>query len=65
MDNFKAGDTVELKSGGPIMTISKIETRSDGNRALCQWFDERGEAKQAYYPLTSLKPSTEQPPRVR
>jgi len=32
---FKVGDVVQLKSGGPKMTISEIQ--SNGN-AWCQWF---------------------------
>lgn len=33
---FKVGNTVRLKSGGPIMTISKI--LADGE-LLCVWFE--------------------------
>ncbi len=31
---FKVGDVVQLKSGGPKMTVSEID--SDG--VFCQWF---------------------------
>jgi len=31
---FKKGDLVKLKSGGPTMTVSEIEN----NRIYCQWF---------------------------
>ena len=31
---FKIGDTVQLKSGGPIMTIKSI----DESGIRCQWF---------------------------
>lgn len=34
MAEFKIGDTVKLKSGGPLMTINAI---SD-NEISCQWF---------------------------
>ncbi|WP_312310326.1 YodC family protein [Stenotrophomonas indicatrix] len=37
--NFNPGDQVQLKSGGPIMTINSIE---DGE-AWCEWFDKNGE----------------------
>lgn len=37
MREFKVGDTVKLKSGGPAMTINKI----DGNEISCQWFDNK------------------------
>lgn len=37
MREFKVGVTVRLKSGGPTMTINKI----DGNEISCQWFDNK------------------------
>ncbi|MFA5849925.1 MAG: DUF2158 domain-containing protein [Bacteroidales bacterium] len=37
MREFKVGDTVKLKSGGPIMTINEI----NGNEISCQWFDKK------------------------
>jgi uncharacterized protein YodC (DUF2158 family) len=34
---FKVGDTVRLKSGGPVMTVS---TAADADSdVLCKWFD--------------------------
>ena len=38
---FKPGDIVALKSGGPLMTVTKVE----GGRVWCEWFD--GKAPQA------------------
>lgn len=32
---FSVGDVVQLKSGGPIMTVAGI----DGNDVNCVWFD--------------------------
>jgi uncharacterized protein YodC (DUF2158 family) len=32
---IKIGQTVQLKSGGPIMTITQIE---DVNRITCMWY---------------------------
>jgi uncharacterized protein YodC (DUF2158 family) len=32
---FKAGDTVKIKSGGPIMTV---ERKLENNYVACQWF---------------------------
>lgn len=38
---FKAGDRVELKSGGPAMTVSSVAS----NKVTCVWWDQ---PKQAY-----------------
>ncbi|WP_284124395.1 YodC family protein [Parerythrobacter aestuarii] len=35
--SFAAGDVVQLKSGGPPMTIASI----DDEEALCVWFDKQ------------------------
>lgn len=35
METFKEGDTVQLKSGGPKMTIKEIH---EGGSLTCQWF---------------------------
>ena len=37
MANFKEGDVVVLKSGGPPMTVKSIQ----GNRVICVWWDEK------------------------
>jgi uncharacterized protein YodC (DUF2158 family) len=36
MNEIKAGDVVQLKSGGMKMTVSRI---TQFGLALCQWFD--------------------------
>lgn len=36
-EKFKAGDLVELKSGGPVMTVESINTFG-GNTYACSWF---------------------------
>lgn len=38
---FKEGDLVELKSGGPIMTVNAVADRSNAGArwVRCQWFD--------------------------
>lgn len=33
---FSAGDQVQLKSGGPVMTVVKY---GDSGYVLCRWFD--------------------------
>ena len=34
--NFQAGETVVLKSGGPLMTVRGIS----GYNVICNWFDD-------------------------
>ncbi|MGV1869731.1 YodC family protein [Agrobacterium rosae] len=57
---FKVGDVVQLKSGGPHMTISSIGTMYEGSElyAWCDWFvqDKAPWKKEdGTFPLTSLK----------
>lgn len=51
-ENLKIGDTVVLKSGGPIMTIKEI--RDAGKEAKCVWFVKE-EIKEHSFPVESLK----------
>ena len=39
--NFKEGDIVQLKSGGPKMTVDELrkEYKTGRPTALCSWFD--------------------------
>lgn len=47
---MKVGDVVHLKSGGPDMTIAKIEN----GYAVCEWF-EGAKPMRHEFPLTSLE----------
>lgn len=38
MNTFKIGDIVQLKSGGPWMTVSS-EQDEDSNKVNCKWFN--------------------------
>jgi uncharacterized protein YodC (DUF2158 family) len=51
---IKAGDTVQLKSGGPTMTVSKLKEWKGVMEAKCEWFDGK-QNKDGSFPLTSLK----------
>ena len=53
-EGFQPGDTVELKSGGPDMTVR--ETTPEGD-VICEWFDRRGA-----HQLASFMPETLQKP---
>jgi uncharacterized protein YodC (DUF2158 family) len=48
---FKPGDTVSLRSGGPLMTIVMI----DGQYAFCEWFVSEPQPQGRAFALTSLK----------
>ena len=55
--DFKAGDVVKLKSGGPKMTIEKIGATSSANEenvAHCVWFDKDEQMKDGKFTLASL-----------
>jgi uncharacterized protein YodC (DUF2158 family) len=56
---FKVGETVQLKSGGPVMTIEEIrqyEATGAGakEKAKCVWFS-RAELKERLFELGTLK----------
>ena len=49
-EQFKPGETVQLKSGGPLMTIQTITD----DIADCDWFDNKNEPHTKAFPLHSL-----------
>jgi len=50
MAQFKVGDVVKLKSGGPAMTVSELAV----TQVWCMWF-EGTEQKQAIFPVDALE----------
>jgi uncharacterized protein YodC (DUF2158 family) len=57
-DDFQVGDTVQLKSGGPIMTIDSLDMERQGSTtrgAWCEWFEKNKPQPKKWYALTSLK----------
>jgi uncharacterized protein YodC (DUF2158 family) len=53
-DQIAVGAVVQLKSGGPHMTVDIVEQWNGAMRARCQWFvGQKNET--GYFPLTSLK----------
>ncbi len=39
--SFKIGDVVQLKSGGPLMTVTQVGSGIDGTPMIdCVWFDK-------------------------
>jgi uncharacterized protein YodC (DUF2158 family) len=59
ISQIKPGSIVQLKSGGPVMTVNWIEHRKDGLwYAFCEWLiQDAAPSKKdgAVFPFTSLK----------
>ena len=51
---LKAGDVVQLKSGGPIMTITWVGDEYGTLNARCEWFDGK-KAATGTYPVAALE----------
>jgi uncharacterized protein YodC (DUF2158 family) len=50
---MQPGDVVQLKSGGPLMTVHAINDAG----VVCTWFDKSNH-KTATFPLSTLEPYT-------
>jgi uncharacterized protein YodC (DUF2158 family) len=51
MSDLKPGDTVQIKSGGPLMTVIK----ATATEATCLWYSEQaGDVKTATVPAVAL-----------
>ncbi len=50
-NQFKPGDVVSLRSGGPRMTVASV----DGQSAVCEWFSDDQHPQTRSFALTSLK----------
>jgi uncharacterized protein YodC (DUF2158 family) len=53
MNNAEIGATVQLVSGGPIMTV---KAPGQNGRVYCQWFAGK-KLEQGEFPLASLNPA--------
>jgi uncharacterized protein YodC (DUF2158 family) len=49
---FKVGDTVRLKSGGPLMTVEKVGSMYAGGdvRVYCVWFEKNAQQRGNFPP---------------
>jgi uncharacterized protein YodC (DUF2158 family) len=55
---IKPGSVVQLKSGGPHMTVNDVGDHYGTQKAWCDWFVQDKapwKKEQGVYPLTSLK----------
>ena len=50
-DTFAVGDIVQLKAGGPYMTVST----NKGNLFWCKWFDGQNKLQTAEFAPAELK----------
>jgi uncharacterized protein YodC (DUF2158 family) len=55
---FQIGDTVQLKSGGPLMTVDNIDAGEGPDVTIsCVWF-EKTERKEGQFKATTLEAAT-------
>jgi uncharacterized protein YodC (DUF2158 family) len=55
---LKSGDLVRLRSGGPLMTVDKV----DGDRVDCYWSTEYGDVRSASFRIADLTAPVTSPP---
>ena len=53
-EKFKIGDTVRLKSGGPLMTVTNVGNEEGKDLVWCSWF-EKGKESKGYYPTAAVE----------
>jgi uncharacterized protein YodC (DUF2158 family) len=62
---WKVGDMVQLKTGGPEMTVAGADAK-DPDKVACDWFDSKGTAKSKSFhedQLVEYDPD-EEPPAI-
>ncbi|WP_316398499.1 YodC family protein [Bradyrhizobium sp. 33ap4] len=58
-EEFKAGDVVQLKSGGPRMTVSQVGEDQYGQRKVwCVWFEKTKKYEDTFEPEILMKPGS-------
>lgn len=53
MTEFKPGDVVQLKSGGPLMTVDYCN--EDIDTICCSWFHGKARNQEQFHPETLQK----------
>ena len=59
--SFNVGDTVQLKSGGPDMTITRIGTSGGETMVWCAWFEGTKDTHALFPPGALKKPAEPSP----
>ena len=57
---FESGAEVQLKSGGPRMTVVDYDVYGMGEtekKYKCQWFDDKNKLTEGYFTEAALKPA--------
>jgi uncharacterized protein YodC (DUF2158 family) len=49
-NEFKPGDVVQMKSGGPKMTVFQIGEQYGETKVFCTWLDGSKKHEEAFYP---------------
>lgn len=64
MADFKIGDKIKLKSGGPTMTVHEVDP--DQGICLCSWFDidDRYCSQEFYVEMLILEEEERRGPRT-
>lgn len=59
MAEFKIGDVVRLKSGGPSMTVAAVGVGIMGDEIYCAWFEGKKKHAESFPPgaLEAVGPS--------
>lgn len=55
MADFKVGDTVQLKSGGPIMTVTEVGDEYGVTKVFCSWFDDKKKQEHSSFQPETLQ----------
>jgi len=63
MAELKQGDTVQLISGGPKMSVMSVNTRLTVSQVECQWF-AGNKLEHGAFPIASLKLLKEDEPKM-
>jgi uncharacterized protein YodC (DUF2158 family) len=56
---LKPGDFVRVRSGGPLMTVTRVQ----GNQVICSWTDENGVLRSGSF-ITAILTAPITPPQV-